>query len=63
MDVTYKLDDPLDTFLLHKIVDHVEYYKLSLFATSKLGIEESEYESIMARESSRNKQVQGVSKT
>ena len=61
IDVTYKLDQPLDLSLLHKIVDHVKYDKLRHFAKSVLNIKE--YESIIARESSSNKQVQAVSKT
>ena len=62
-DVTYKLDQPLDLFLVHKIVDHVNYDRLKLFAQLGLWIKGSDYESIIARESSPNKQVQGVSKT
>ena len=62
-DVTYKLDQPLDLFLVHKIVDHVNYDELRRFAKSWLWIKESDYESIIARESSRNKRVQAVSKT
>ena len=62
-DVTYELDQPLDLFLVHKIVDHVRYHKLIRFAESQLGIKQLDYESIIARKSSKNKQVQAVSKT
>ena len=63
LDATYKLDQPLDLFLVHKIVDHVNYDKLKLFAIYHLEIKESDYESIIARESSANKRVEAVSKT
>ena len=61
IDVTYKLDQPLDLFLVHKLVDHVKYYELKRFAKFRLRIKESDFESIIARESSPNKQVQEVS--
>ena len=62
-DVTYELHQPLDTFLVHKIVDHVKYDELRRFAQFRLRIEESDYDSIIARETSPNKQIQAVSKT
>ena len=62
-DVTYEGRKPLDLSLLHKIVDHVSYDRLREFAEIWLEIKESDYESIIARESSPNKQVQAVSKT
>ena len=63
IDVTYKLHQPLDLFLVHKIVDHVNYDQLREFAEIRLWIKESDFESIIARESSSNKRVQAVSKT
>ena len=61
-DATYKLDQPLDLFLLHKIVDHVNYDRLRFFV-SWLMIQESDFASIIARESSQNKRIEAVSKT
>ena len=61
-DVTYELHQPLDLFLLHKIVDHGRYDRLKHFA-QWLKIKGSDYKSIIAKESSPNKKVQAVSKT
>ena len=63
IDVTYELNQPLDLFLVHKIVDRVNYGKLRDFATIWLDIKESDFASIIARKSSKNKRVQAVSKT
>ena len=62
IDVTHKLDQPLDLFLVHKIVDHVNYDRLRFFV-SWLMIQESDFASIIARESSQNKRVEAMSKT
>ena len=62
IDVTYKGRDLVDSFLVHKIVDHVKYRRLREFA-EWLDIKESDYESIIAKESSPSKKVQAVSKT
>ena len=62
LDVTYTKDSLLDTLLLPRIAYHVKYDKLRNFV-KHLKIRDSDYESVIARESSSIEQLQLVNKT